>query len=90
MMEDYFMRGIMTILAAGAFGVLLARQIAHWTDWLPSTVRFIAYTLLAFGVLGLAILGNMAVAVKVFVVAIIVCPLMAWVDAVCEDYLVMF
>lgn len=84
MMQDYFMRGVITLLAAGALGVLFARQVAHWTDWYTSTVRFLAYSALAVGIVGLAILGSVMAAVKLLAVALVVCPIMAWVDAVCE------
>jgi hypothetical protein len=84
MMEQYFLRFAFSALAAGAFGVLGARLIAHYMDQDPWLVRVVAYFLLALGIVGVGACLSLAVALKLLGAAALLCPAMAWVDAMTE------
>jgi len=82
--EGFLLRWIFTGLAAGALGVLLTRQIAHWTDQDSWTIRGVAYVILGFGILGLALTLSVSVALKVLAAAVALSLVMLWIDKISD------
>lgn len=84
MMEQYILRFVFAALAAGGVGIFTARIVSHWTDQDPWTIRIACYVLIALGIVGLAACLSPIAALKAFGIAIVLCPIMAWIDVVAE------
>lgn len=84
MMEEYWLRFAFAAVAGGALAVLGARMVAHYIDQDPWVVRITGYCLLTLGIVGVGACWNLSAAIKILLVAVVVCPLLAWFDVVSE------
>lgn len=79
-MDDYVVRGVYIVFAIAGAGVMFARGLAYWLEWMPWSVRGVGLAAALLGVGGVFNVFGAGIGIKALLIVGAICAIYVWQD----------